>query len=76
MIFFFLPDSSAFIANNIRSSTTSNWNNENEFDAIFENIHSWENAELKTKLQLSRAEIQTLSSKVSVPNSKLDTLTD
>ena len=76
MIFFFLPDSSTFIANNIRSSTTSNWNNENEFDAIFENIHSWENAELKTKLQLSRAEIQTLSSKVSVPNSKLDTLTD
>ena len=76
MIFFFLPDSSAFIANNIRSSTTSNWNNENEFDAIFDNIHSWENAELKTKLQLSRAEIQTLSPKVSVPNSKLDTLTD
>ena len=76
MIFFFLPDSSAFIANNIRSSTTSNWNNENEFDAIFDNIHSWENAELKTKLQLSRAEIQTLSSKVSVPNSRLDNLTD
>ena len=76
MIFLFLPDSSGFIANNIRSSTTSNWNNENEFDAIFDNIHSWENVELKTKLQLSRAEIQTLLSKVFVPNSKVDALTD
>ena len=76
MIFLFLPDSSAFIANNINSSTTSNWNNECEFDAIFDNIHSWENAELKTKLQLLRAEIQTLLSKVSVANSKVDTLTD
>ena len=37
---------------------------------------SWENSELKAELKLSRAKIQTLLSKLSVPNSKVDTLTE
>ena len=73
---FNFPGSSAFIVNNIESSTISNSNNENEFNAIYDSILSWENAELKTELKLSRAGIQTLLSKVSVSNSKVDTLTD
>ena len=73
---FIFPDSCVFIANNIKSSTISSSNNENEFNAISDSILSWENAELKTELKLSRAEIQTLLSKVSVSNSKVDTLTD
>ena len=73
---FIFPDSCVFIANNIESSTISSSNNENEFNAISDSILSWENAELKTELKLSRAEIQTLLSKLSVSNSKVDTLTD
>ena len=65
-----------FIASNIELSTISNSNNENELNAISGSLHSWENAELKTELKLSRAEIQTLLSKLSLSNSKLDTLTD
>ena len=45
------------------------------FNAISESILTWENSELKNELKLSRAEIQTLLSKRSVPNSKVDTLT-
>ena len=73
---FILPDSCVFIANNIELSTISNSNNENEFNAISDSLLSWEDAELKTELKLSRAEIQTLLSKLSLSNSKLDTLTD
>ena len=73
---FIFPDSCVFIANNIESSTISSSNNENEFNAISDSILSWENAELKTELKLSRAEIQTLLSKLSVSNSKVDALTD
>ena len=73
---FIFPDSCVFIANNIESSTISSSNNKNEFNAISDSILSWENAELKTELKLSRAEIQTLLSKVSVSNSKADSLTD
>ena len=73
---FIFPDSCVFIANNIESSTISSSNNENEFNAISDSILSWENAELKTELKLSRAEIQTLLSKLSVSNSKVDTLTN
>lgn len=57
-------NSSAFIANNIASTCYSN--NENEFNAISDNIFSEENPELKTKLKLQQAEIQTLLSKLSI----------
>ena len=73
---FIFPDSCVFIANNIESSTISSSNNENEFNAISDSILLWENAELKTELKFSRAEIQTFLSKFSVSNSKVDTLTD
>ena len=73
---FIFPDSCVFIANNIESSRISSSNNENDFNAIFDSIISWENAELKTKLKLSQAKIQTLLLKLSVSNSKLDTLAD
>ena len=45
------------------------------FNAISESILTWENSELKNELKLSRAEIQTLLWKLSVSNSKVDTLT-
>ena len=73
---FISPNYCVFIANNIVSSTISSSNNENEFNAISDSIFPWENAELKTELKLSQAEIQTLLSKLSVSNSKVDTLTD
>ena len=73
---FIFPDSCVFIANHIEPSTISSSNNENEFNAISDSILSWENAELKTELKLSRAEIQTLLLKLSVSNSKVDTLTN
>ena len=57
-------------------STISNSNNEIEVNATSDSILSWENAELKTELKLSRAEIQILLSKLSASNSKEDTLTD
>ena len=57
-------------------STISNSNNEIEVNATSDSILSWENAELKTELKLSRAKIQTLLSKLSVSNSKVDTLRD
>ena len=44
------------------------------FNAISQVILTWENSELKNELKLSRAEIQTLV-KLSVSNSKVDTLT-
>ena len=45
------------------------------FNAISESILTWENSELKNELKLSWAEIQTLLWKLSVSNSKVDTLT-
>ena len=45
------------------------------FNAISESIITWESSELKNKLKLSRAEIQSLLSKLSVSISKVDTLT-
>ena len=45
------------------------------FNAISESILTWENSELKNELKLSRAKIKTLLSKLSVSNSKVDTLT-
>ena len=45
------------------------------FNAISESILTWENSELKNELKFSRAEVQTLLSKLSVSNSKVDTLT-
>ena len=45
------------------------------FNAISESILTWENSELKNELKLSRAEIKNLLSKLSVSNSKVDTLT-
>ena len=45
------------------------------FNAIAESILTWENSELKNELKLSQAEIKTLLSKLSVSNSKADTLT-
>ena len=45
------------------------------FNAIWESILTWENSELKNEFKLSRAEIQTLLSRFSVSNSKVDTLT-
>ena len=66
---FIFPDSCVFIVNNIESSTISSLSNENDFNAISDSILSWENAELKTELKLSQAKIQTLLSKLSVPNS-------
>ena len=71
---FIFPDSCVFIANNIESWTISSSNNENEFNTISDSILSWENAELKTELKLSLAEIQTLLLKLSISNSKVDTL--
>ena len=43
-------------------------------NAISESILTWKNSELKNELKLSRAGIQTLLSKHSVSNSKVDTL--
>ena len=43
-------------------------------NAISESILTWKNSELKNELKLSRAGIQTLLSKLSVSNSKVDTL--
>ena len=71
---FIFPDSCVFIANNIESWTISSSNNENEFNTISDSILSWENAELKTELKLSLTEIQTLLLKLSISNSKVDTL--
>ena len=45
------------------------------FNAISESILTWEISELENELTFSRAEIQTLLSKLSVSNSKIDTLT-
>ena len=45
------------------------------FNAISESILAWKNLELKNELKLSRVEIQTLLSKLSVSNSEVDTLT-
>ena len=45
------------------------------FNAISENILTWEISELENELTFSRAEIQTLLSKLCVSNSKVDTLT-
>ena len=45
------------------------------FNAISENILIWEISELENELTFSRAEIQTLLSKLCVSNSKVDTLT-
>ena len=45
------------------------------FNAISESIITWESSELKNKLKLSRAEIQSLLSKLSVSILKVDTLT-
>ena len=45
------------------------------FNAISESIITWESSEIKNKLKLSRAEIQSLLSKLSVSISKVDTLT-
>ena len=44
------------------------------FNAISESIITWESSEIKNKLKLSRAEIQSLLSKLSVSISKVDTL--
>ena len=45
------------------------------FNAISESILAWKNLELKNELKLSRVEIQTLLSKLSVSNSEAVTLT-
>ena len=45
------------------------------FNAISENILTWEISELENELTFSRADIQTLLSKLCVSNSKVDTLT-
>ena len=45
------------------------------FNAISENILTWEISELENEMTFSRAEIQTLLSKLCVSNSKVDTLT-
>ena len=45
------------------------------FNAISENILIWEISELENELTFSRAEVQTLLSKLCVSNSKVDTLT-
>ena len=45
------------------------------FNAISESIITWESSEIKNKLKLSRAEIQSLLSKLSVSILKVDTLT-
>ena len=45
------------------------------FNAISDDILTWENSDLKNKMKLSQAEIPSLLSKLSVSNSKVDTLT-
>ena len=45
------------------------------FNAISESILTWENSELENEVKLSQAEIQTLLSKLSFSNLKVDTLT-
>ena len=45
------------------------------FNSISESILAWKNLELKNELKLSRVEIQTLLSKLSVSNSEVVTLT-
>ena len=45
------------------------------FNAISDSILAWKNLELKNEMKLSRVEIQTLLSKLSVSNSEVDTLT-
>ena len=73
---FIFPDYCVFIANSIESSTSSSANNKNDFSAICDSMLSWENSELKAELKLSRAKIETLLSKLSVSNSKVDALTE
>ena len=69
------PTSVMFIEKELLVVVDNDIDTDITFNAISESILTWENSELKNELKLSRAEIQTLLSKLSVSNSKVDTLT-
>ena len=69
------PSSVMFIEKELPVVVDNDIETDRTFNAISESILTWENSELKNELKLSRAEIQTLLSKLSVSNSKVDTLT-
>ena len=69
------PSSAIFIKKEISVALVDNdIYTDRTFNAISESILTWENSELKDELKLSRAETQSLLSKLSVSNSKVDTL--
>ena len=69
------PSSLMFIEEELPVVAGNGIDTDINFNAISESILTWENSELKNELKLSRAEIKTLLSKLSVSNSKADTLT-
>ena len=68
------PTSVKFIEKELPVVVDNDIDTDITFNAISESMLTWENSELKNELKLSRAEIQTLLSKRSVSNSKVDTL--
>ena len=69
------PSSLMFIEKELPVVAGNGIDTDMNFNAISESILTWENSELKNELKLSRAEIKNLLSKLSVSNSKVDTLT-
>ena len=69
------PSPVMFIEKELPAVIDNDIGTDRTFNVISENILTWEKSELKNELTLFWAEIQTLLSKLSVSNSKDDTLT-
>ena len=64
-----------FVKNELPVVLVDDIDTDRTFNAISDDILTWENSDLKNKMKLSQAEIPSLLSKLSVSNSKVDTLT-
>ena len=69
------PSPVMFIEKELPAVIDNDIGTDRTFNVISENIPTWKNSELKNELTLFWAEIRTLLSKLSVSNSKDDTLT-